>query len=52
MSLKSVGAITLFVEDLEAATRFDVEVCGPPLGFEDDDCAVFDPGTPLVDRGR
>jgi hypothetical protein len=49
---KGIGVITLFVGDLEAATRFDVEVGGPPLTFEDDDSAVFDLGTPLVDRGR
>ena len=36
-----IGAITLFVEDLEAAKQFYGEVFGLPLAFEDDDSAVF-----------
>ena len=32
-----VGAITLFVEDLEAAKRFYQDVFGLPVAFEDDD---------------
>ena len=37
-----IGAITLFVEDLAAATRFYQEVFGLPVMFEDDDSTVFD----------
>lgn len=45
---KSVGAITLFVEDLAAAKRFYGEAFGLPLKFEDDDSAVFDFGNTLI----
>ncbi len=44
----SIGAITLFVDDLEAAKRFYKEVFGLPLTFEDDDSAVFDFGNTLI----
>jgi catechol 2,3-dioxygenase-like lactoylglutathione lyase family enzyme len=47
-----VGAITLFVEDLEAATQFDREVFGLPVAFEDDDSAVFNFGNTLVNLLR
>jgi lactoylglutathione lyase len=40
-SLSKVGAITLFVEDLERSKLFYREVFGRPLVFEDDDSAVF-----------
>ncbi len=46
------GAITLFVEDLEAATQFDREVFGLPVAFEDDDSAVFKFGDTLVNLLR
>ncbi|MBA3620061.1 MAG: VOC family protein [Acidothermales bacterium] len=46
------GAITLFVEDLEAATQFDREVFGLPVAFEDDDSAVFNFGNTLVNLLR
>jgi catechol 2,3-dioxygenase-like lactoylglutathione lyase family enzyme len=36
-----IGAITLFVEDLEATKRFYGEVFGLPVLFEDDNSAVF-----------
>ena len=39
---KGISTITLFVEDLEAAKRFYLEVFGLPLKFEDGDSAVFD----------
>lgn len=45
---KGIGAITLFVEDLEAAKRFYGEVFGLPVAFEDADSAVFDFGNTIV----
>lgn len=36
-----ISAITLFVEDLDAAKRFYGEVFGLPVAFEDADSAVF-----------
>ena len=45
---RGIGAITLFVEDLEAAKRFYREVFGLPVMFEDDDSAVFDFGNTIV----
>jgi catechol 2,3-dioxygenase-like lactoylglutathione lyase family enzyme len=36
-----VTAVTLFVEDLDAAKRFYLEVFGLPVAFEDDESAVF-----------
>jgi lactoylglutathione lyase len=38
---KGVNAITLFVEDLDAAKRFYRDVLELPVGFEDADSAVF-----------
>ena len=38
---KGISAITLFVEDLEAAKQFYREVFGLPVVFEDDDSTVF-----------
>ena len=49
---RSIGAITLFVEDLEAATQFYREVFGLPLKFEDDDSAVFDFGNTIINLLR
>lgn len=43
-----VGAITLFVDDLDAAKRFYGEVFGLPVKFEDDASAVFDFGNTLI----
>lgn len=45
---KGIGAITLFVEDLEAAKRFYREVFGLAVTFEDEDSAVFDFGNAIV----
>ncbi len=45
---KGIGAITLFVEDLDAAKQFYGEVFGLPLTFEDDDSAVFDFGNTII----
>lgn len=43
-----IGAITLFVEDLEATKRFYCEIFGLPITFEDDDSAVFDFGNTII----
>ena len=43
-----IGAITLFVEDLEAAKRFYQDVFGLPVMFEDDDSAVFAFGNTMI----
>ena len=43
-----IGAITLFVEDLDAAKEFYVEVFGLPVFFEDDNSAVFKFGDTLI----
>ena len=43
-----VGAITLFVEDVEAAKRFYRQAFGLPVHFEDKDSAVFKFGETLV----
>ena len=45
---KGISAITLFVEDLEAAKQFYREVFGLPLAFADGDSAVFKFGNTLV----
>jgi catechol 2,3-dioxygenase-like lactoylglutathione lyase family enzyme len=42
VSLKGLGAITLFVEDLERARRFYADVFGLGLLFEDESSAAFD----------
>jgi catechol 2,3-dioxygenase-like lactoylglutathione lyase family enzyme len=49
---KGIGAITLFVEDLNAAKAFYGEVFGLPLAFEDADSAVFDFGNTIVNLLR
>jgi catechol 2,3-dioxygenase-like lactoylglutathione lyase family enzyme len=45
---KGIGAITLFVEDLEAAKRFYGDVFGLPIAFEDDNSAVFSFGNTII----
>ena len=45
---KGIGAITLFVEDLEASKQFYREVFGLPIRFEDDDSTVFDFGNTII----
>jgi catechol 2,3-dioxygenase-like lactoylglutathione lyase family enzyme len=45
---KGIGAITLFVEDLDDAKRFYQEVFGLPVHFEDDASAVFKFGDTLI----
>jgi catechol 2,3-dioxygenase-like lactoylglutathione lyase family enzyme len=44
----SISAITLFVDDLDAAKTFYQEVFGLPIYFEDPDSAVFKFGDTLV----
>ena len=41
VSLNTIDVITLFVEDLDQAKTFYRRVFGRPLGFEDDNSAVF-----------
>jgi catechol 2,3-dioxygenase-like lactoylglutathione lyase family enzyme len=43
-----IGAITLFVEDLDDAKAFYQEVFGLPVTFEDDSSAVFDFGNTVI----
>ena len=45
---KGIYAITLFVEDLEAAKQFYRDVFGLPVVFEDDNSTVFKFGNTLV----
>lgn len=45
---RSIDAITLFVEDLEAARRFYREVFELPTIFEGDTSAVFDFGSTII----
>ena len=45
---KGIAAITLFVEDLDAAKQFYLDVFGLPVFFENDDSAVFRFGDTLV----
>jgi catechol 2,3-dioxygenase-like lactoylglutathione lyase family enzyme len=44
----SIRAITLFVEDLQAARQFYAEVFGLPVKFEDENSAVFDFGNTII----
>jgi catechol 2,3-dioxygenase-like lactoylglutathione lyase family enzyme len=43
-----IGAITAFVEDLDAAKRFYTEVFGLPVAYEDDASAVFNFGNTII----
>jgi len=45
---KGIGAITLFVEDLNTAKQFYQEVFGLPIAFEGDTSAVFDFGNTII----
>jgi lactoylglutathione lyase len=45
---KRIGALTLFVEDLEAAKQFYGDVFGLPVYFENPESAVFNFGNTLV----
>jgi len=45
---RDIHAITLFVEDLEAARQFYLRVFGLPVVFEDEHSAVFRFGSTLI----
>ncbi len=45
---KGISAITLFVEDLDAAKQFYIKVFGLPLFYEDPNSAVFKFGDTLI----
>jgi catechol 2,3-dioxygenase-like lactoylglutathione lyase family enzyme len=45
---RGIGAITLFVEELETAKQFYREVFGLPVAFEDDNSAVFNFGNTII----
>jgi catechol 2,3-dioxygenase-like lactoylglutathione lyase family enzyme len=45
---KSIFAITLFVEDLDAATQFYREVFDLPILFQDDNSCVFQIGQTII----
>jgi catechol 2,3-dioxygenase-like lactoylglutathione lyase family enzyme len=45
---KGIGAITLFVEELDDTKRFYQEVFGLPVHYEDDASAVFKFGDMLI----
>jgi len=45
---KGIFAITLFTEDLEATKRFYQDVFGLPIAYEDDDSAVFNFGSTMI----
>jgi catechol 2,3-dioxygenase-like lactoylglutathione lyase family enzyme len=45
---RGIGAITLFVEDLEEGKRFYQDVFQLPVNFEDDNSTVFKFGDTLV----
>jgi len=45
---KSIFAITLFVEDLQAAKQFYLRVFGLPVDYEDANSAVFKFGDTLI----
>ena len=44
----SIFAITLFVEDLQAAKQFYLKVFGLPVDYEDDSSTVFKFGNTLI----
>jgi catechol 2,3-dioxygenase-like lactoylglutathione lyase family enzyme len=48
VSLDRLTVITLFVENLESAKAFYLDVFGVPVVFEDDASAVFEFGSTLV----
>jgi catechol 2,3-dioxygenase-like lactoylglutathione lyase family enzyme len=49
---KAVNAITLFVEDLDAARQFYRDVFGLPIHFEDGNSAVFKFGETIINLLR
>ncbi|MFL6136322.1 MAG: VOC family protein [Frankiaceae bacterium] len=51
-SLKDLGAITLFVEDLDRTKAFYADAFGLPVVYEDDNSAVLDLGNALINLLR
>jgi catechol 2,3-dioxygenase-like lactoylglutathione lyase family enzyme len=45
---RGIAAVTLFVEDLDAAKRFYREAFGLPVSYEDDNSAVFTFGETMI----
>ena len=45
---KGIFAITLFVEDVEVTKRFYHDVFGLPIAYEDDNSAVFNFGSTMI----
>ncbi len=45
---RGIGAITLFVEELDATKRFYQNTFGLPVVFEDENSAVFKMGSTLI----
>jgi lactoylglutathione lyase len=45
---RPISAITLFVDDLEAARQFYLEVFGLPVTYEDEASTVFDFGNTII----
>lgn len=52
MSLENLGAITLFVEDLEASKSFYEDAFGLSVMFEDDNSAAFNFGNTIINLLR
>jgi lactoylglutathione lyase len=50
--VRGIDAITLFVEDLEAARQFYIDVFGLPVMFEDEASAVFGFGNTVINLLR
>jgi catechol 2,3-dioxygenase-like lactoylglutathione lyase family enzyme len=48
VSLKNIGALTLFVEDVQRAKPFYSEILGLKLVFEDENSAVYDLGNTVI----
>jgi catechol 2,3-dioxygenase-like lactoylglutathione lyase family enzyme len=48
VSLKNIGALTLFVEDVQRAKPFYGEILGLNLIFEDENSAVYDLGNTVI----
>jgi catechol 2,3-dioxygenase-like lactoylglutathione lyase family enzyme len=51
-SLRDVGAITLFCDDLAASTKFYKEALGWALVYSDENSAAFDAGNTIVNLLR
>jgi catechol 2,3-dioxygenase-like lactoylglutathione lyase family enzyme len=52
MDKQPIYAITLFVEDLDAAKRFYADVFGRPIQYEDANSAVFGFGNTMINLLR